>query len=442
VERRPRPRGVGQQKHAIQHLNQRLELLEKQISSTSDEHTPSVSVSEPGSETAQSSIHSASREASLGVDDEQVSWVYRLASGARCHFQTQTTPAMTPTQLPGTDQTRERIDNSLLFLNEALEDLGNLRVRKEALNVVLDLSPAESRVYIDAYGSLMDCVAVPGVFATMVDVKFLRSLSEIMDSPHVIIKPGMRIMYYIALYYGLLQELSPGNVLTKKAYMKILESVAAWLEDSNDTKLDGHIAALISWTAINNHDYQLSWKFHCKSISYIQARGIDQLDVTPTRSFEEEAERDAHRYLYWHTFSVDVLFRLFYGKPAVIRWSPDKVRPPNLFRDVDSSAAKVTTTIVWIKATRLTAETLNLYSSTSKDNKDHLAQEVDKLCLQLEGIVAEWKLEKLMESEDISIDYRCLLVDAVSMCYLCYQYDLCCSSTSRLVVYMANVFHK
>ena len=345
-------------------------------------------MSEPDSGTARSSIHPPSREASLGVNDEQASWVYRLASGTRCHFQAQTTPAMTPTQLPGIDQTRERIDNSLLLLNEALEDLGNLRVRKEALNVVLDLSPEESRVYIDAYGSLMDGMAVPGIFASMIDVKLLRALSEMVDSPHVIIKSGTRIMYYNALYYGLLQELGPGNALTKKAYMKVLESVPAWLEDSNGTKLDGHIAALTAWTAINNHDYQLSWKFHCKSISYIQARGIDQLDVTPTKSFEEEAERDAHRNLYWHVLSTDILFRLFYGKPAVIRWSPDKVRSPNLFRDVEPSAAKVTTTIVWIKATRLTAETLNLYINTSKENKDHLAPEVDKLCLELEGIMA------------------------------------------------------
>lgn len=342
------------------------------------------------------------------------------------------------TQSPQIDQTPERNDNSLLSLNEALDDLGNLRAHTGALNVVLDLSPAESRTYIEAFGSLMDAMAVPGVFAfSMIDVKFLRALPEIIDSPYVSIKTGTRVLYHNALYYGLLQELGQGNPLTTKAYMKILESVPAWLEDPDGTDLDGHIAALTAWTAINNHDYQLSWKFHCKCISYIQARGICQLDVTPTRSFEEEVERGAHRYLYWHVLSIDILFRLFYGKPAVIRWSPNKVRSPDLFRDMDPAAAKVTTTIVWIRVTRLAAETLNLLDgNTPKDSNDYLALEVDKLCFQLEGIMTEWRLEKLMDAEDISNDYHCLLVDTVSMCYPYYF------GTSPLIIYIANVAPK
>ncbi|KAI0606097.1 Fungal-trans domain-containing protein [Pyrenophora tritici-repentis] len=417
VERRPRPRGLGKHRNAIEHLQQRLELLEKQTSSTSDEDTPSVSTSEPRPGTAQSNALPPWPETSSGVDDGQESWVYRLASATRRHFQTQATPAATPGQTPRSDQARDRIDSSLVLLNEALDDLGNLRLRTEAHNVVLDLSPTEARAYIDSFGNLKDAMAVPGVFAfSTIDIKFLRALPEMIDSPHIVVKSGTRVMYYNALYYGLLEELGPGHSLTTKAYMKVLESVPAWLEDTDMTDLDGNTAALTAWTAINNHDYQLAWKFHCKSIFYLRARGIDQLDVTPTRSFEEEAERVAHRYLYWHILSIDMMFQLFFGKPAMMRWSPNNVRPPDFYRDTDASAAKITTTIVWIRITRLATETLNLASNT-KDNIEGVALEVDKLCLQLEGIMAEWKLERLMDDEDISNDYRCLIIDAVMTIY-------------------------
>jgi hypothetical protein len=306
----------------------------------------------------------------------------------------------------------------MMSLNEALDDLGQLRVRTETLNVDLKLSPAESRTCVDAFVSLMSAMVVPGVFASsMIDVNLLRALPEVIDSPYVSIDPGMRVVYYSALYYGLLQENGPGSPLTTKAYMKTLESVPQWLE-SDDTNMDGHTAALTAWTAINNHDYQLSWKFHCKSISYVQLKGIDQLDTTPTKSFEEESQRDAKRYLYWHVMSVDILFRLFYGKPAVIRWLPKNVRPPAIFRpdNMQPSASQVTMSVVWIRYTHLTVEMLNLFDEMPKENHGYLAPKVNEFCLQLEALMIEWRLDDLMNAQEVMNDYRCLLADHISMC--------------------------
>lgn len=124
-------------------------------------------------------------------------------------------------------------------------------------------------------------------------------------------------MYYNALYFGLHQIRGPDPV-AQGMYLKLLEAVPAWLDAAADTEMDGHTAALTAWTAINNHDYQLSWKFHCKSCHYIKTRKIDQIDVIPARTFEEESKRDSMRFLYWHILSTDILFRLFYGKPTVV----------------------------------------------------------------------------------------------------------------------------
>lgn len=126
-----------------------------------------------------------------------------------------------------------------------------------------------------------------------------------------------RVVYYNALYFGLQQIRGP-DPIAQGMYLKLLEAVPAWLDTTTYTEMDGHTAALTAWTAIDNHDYQLSWKFHCKSCHYIKTKKIDQLDVVPARTFEEESERDSARFLYWHILSTDILFRLFYGKPTVV----------------------------------------------------------------------------------------------------------------------------
>lgn len=128
-------------------------------------------------------------------------------------------------------------------------------------------------------------------------------------------------MYYNALYFGLQQIRGPEDPVAQGMYLKVLESVPAWLDASGSTDLDGHTAALTAWTAINNHDYQLSWKFHCKSCHYIKTNKIDQIDVIPAKTFEEDNKREGMRYLYWHILCTDTLFRLFFGKPTVVRSS-------------------------------------------------------------------------------------------------------------------------
>lgn len=206
----------------------------------------------------------------------------------------------------------------MMLLNEALEDLGNLRVRTDLFNVDFRLSPEESKECMEAFFHLMSNIVVPDVFTVSLDVDLLRAMPKIINSPYINIDPGLHVMYYNALYYGLQQIRGPGDPLVQAAYKKVLECVPAWLEASTDTEMDGHTAALTAWTSINNHDFQLSWKFHCKSCHYIKSRGIDQLDVIPGKTFEEESSKDPIRYLYWHVLATDTLFRLFYGKPTVV----------------------------------------------------------------------------------------------------------------------------
>jgi hypothetical protein len=83
----------------------------------------------------------------------------------------------------------------MLSLNEALEDLGKLRVRTETQSVDLKLSPAEARACIDGFVSVMSSMLAPDAFATsMVDIDLLHALPDIINSPYVNIDPGVRVM--------------------------------------------------------------------------------------------------------------------------------------------------------------------------------------------------------------------------------------------------------
>jgi hypothetical protein len=235
--------------------------------------------------------------------------VYRLASDTRHNFQNRATPVSTPTL---------QIDDAMLSLNDAIEDLGKLRIRTNACSVDLKLTPEEARECIESFVEVLEHMVVPDVFASSIDLELLRLLPDIIDSPYVNVDPGMYVMYYNALYYGLNDLRGPGDPVAQAMYLKLLEAVPAWLDTPADTELDGHTAALTAWTATNNHDYQLSWKFHLKSCHYVKTKRVDQVDVVPARTFEEEDKKEKSRYLYWHVLSTDQLFRIFYGKPSVV----------------------------------------------------------------------------------------------------------------------------
>ncbi|KNG51276.1 hypothetical protein TW65_01291 [Stemphylium lycopersici] len=205
-------------------------------------------------------------------------------------------------------------------LNEALEDLGRLRVRTEALNVEFDLSPAESRACIDRFADVMINMVIPDTFAsTLIDVSLLKALPEVINSP----------------------------------------------------------------------------------------------------TCGEEDDRDALRYFYWHTLSVDVLFRLFYGKPRLLRLS-GKVRPPLIFRanNMHPSAMNVTVSVVWVRYNTLTDNMVTyIENHASEGREDDLRKKTDECCKELEHIIAEWKLEQLMRSNETRDDHRCMLADHIMNVY-------------------------
>ncbi|KFX87316.1 hypothetical protein V490_08349 [Pseudogymnoascus sp. VKM F-3557] len=413
-ERRQRLRAT-QQRGSMQHLSERLELLENRMSGPATEFSPpttSPTSRYKAPSTATTSIDQVlSPAASLMTSDGQESWVYRMASDVRRNLQSQETPISTPTP---------RIDDAMLSLNEALEDLGRLRIRTHSRDVDSDLGAEEVKASINAFVQLMGNMVVPETFAITFDTDLLCVLPNISKSSYVKVDPGVYVMYYNALYYGLHQIRGPGDTVAQSMYLKVLESVPAWLNAPADTDMDGHTAALTAWTAIVNNDYELSWKFHCKACHYIKAREIDLLDVIPAKTFDEEDKRNTQRFLYWHILSIDALYRLIYGRPTVVRWVANKVRPPAVFRpgNMHPSPSQAMLLVVWVRYTMMTAEMLNeVDNNLSHERDEGIQQQVDDFCIKLEDLIAEWKMESMIIDEDVPQTLRYLIADHVMNIY-------------------------
>ena len=147
VERRQRPR-LAQQRVAVTSLSKRLELLERQIvngghrseSEPEIHQTPATSVSATAPDSAEREPLTGS---SLSPEDQvsdngKDSWVYQMASNTQRQFQTQATPASTPTP---------QIDTDMSALSDALEDLGRLKPRTDLIRgkASLEIQSEEAR---------------------------------------------------------------------------------------------------------------------------------------------------------------------------------------------------------------------------------------------------------------------------------------------------------
>ena len=189
-------------------------------------------------------------------------WIYRLANDAKRNFEKcNTNPQNTPIDAtPG-----PHLDSAMSALDEALEDLGKLRVRPEngmSGGTTLNLSIEQAKDCVEAFINLLTTMVVPDVFVGNVDFDILRSLPDVYKSPFISIDPALLVLFYNALFYGISDRFGTGCLIAQQAYKKILEAVPAWLEGATGSDLDAHTAALTCWTSISMLDCKLRPRQH------------------------------------------------------------------------------------------------------------------------------------------------------------------------------------
>ncbi|KAF2681575.1 hypothetical protein K458DRAFT_76235 [Lentithecium fluviatile CBS 122367] len=418
VERRKKPRLV-EERVAVQHLSRRLEFLEKQLvagyqnSPISPPQMLAGDTTSPANTPLPAVVPNVASDVALMDENGQESWIYQMATHTRKGF------------LKANAQSPPYIDNAMSALNEALEGLGRLKVRRvegQPNTDSLKISSAESRECVDAFLELFTAMFRVDLSHSngFLDVDSLYNFPDVVGSPYVTLDPGLHVLYYNAIYYGLHLLHGPSDMRTQAAYLAVLNLVPAWLACKSNKDLDGWTAALTAWTAVANFDYQLSWKFHCKSCHFIKTEGIDRLDVLPAATHKEENKRNGLRSLYWHVLWCDMFFRLFYGKPSLIHYSPNNVKPPALFTPTNMrpKASQVVNSVVLIQSTVMTAEILNIIDGASpRECEESLQSKVDKYCLETEELIADWNMEQILEAQCTTTTVRHVIADYIMSMY-------------------------
>ncbi|KAF1993490.1 hypothetical protein P154DRAFT_582758 [Amniculicola lignicola CBS 123094] len=390
MERKKRLR-LAQQKLAVGDLARRLESIEKQINTTeygSPSSLPTQMRESPDDTTP--TDHSTTPSGRVMTEGGPESWIYRLANDARHNFekvntQSQLTSALTPASTVGPAMTA---------LDEALEDLGKLRIRSDQgilKDHAFQISSGTAKACINAFIEILGSMVVLELIVNSFELDILKALPDVINSPFVSIDPALRVLYYNGLFYGLHKMHGPGNEFSQGAYYKCLEAVPAWLDAATGSEMDIYAAAITCWTSVQNFDYLLSWKFHVKSCQFLKNRGIDQLDVLPAKTHAEEEERQTRRFLYWHILQTDLVFRLFYNKPSALQWSPNAVKPPTIFspRNMQPSVPHTVLHVFWIRFTVLMAEVYEILNATSDVDHEHLSQDVETYCSKMESLIEE-----------------------------------------------------
>ncbi|KAF2120436.1 hypothetical protein BDV96DRAFT_266195 [Lophiotrema nucula] len=411
VERKKRPR-LQERRVEMNVLNDRLIFLEKHLNEPTEQSTDRASVGSHASEQREPNTPDAALSTpSLveGIGSEL--WIYRMAKDATTKFERVNA---TPTDTPGPST----VDTAMSALNDSLADLEILKVSPEHFgkDSQFSVSSEEGKACVQAFLEMLSDLVIPDLFtaSAMEDLELLHLLPSIIDSPYVNVEPAARVLYYNALYYGLIKLRGVANPLARKAYFKALESVPLWLETSKASDLDIMTACLTTWTAINNFDYQLSWRFHCKSCQLSKTRGLDRLDCSPPATLEEERWREKMRPLCWQVLQTDLLFRLFYGKPSVWQWSVDRFKPPALISasNLHPNSSQVICYAVWMDYTILTVELFN-----ALDEGTAGPEAVDVFCIKMETIINNWNLMSLLDAANCSPTCRWLYADHIMNTY-------------------------
>jgi hypothetical protein len=222
---------VVPEKADVQHLSQRLESLEKQIVAEhhrlpasplrrSVEDCGSLTNTVPSDGSPDNALFKESgRECeSYGLPSTDTSnkliitaWIYRMATDARRGF------------LDANPASPAHTDNAMSALDEALDDLGKLKVRVvegRSNTTSLEISSAESRECIDEFLILFHAMFMIDIFGKngFPEVNTLYAFPDLVSSPYVTLDPGLHVLYYNAVFYGLHQLHGSSDSRTRAAY--------------------------------------------------------------------------------------------------------------------------------------------------------------------------------------------------------------------------------
>ena len=142
-------------------------------------------------------------------------------------------------------------------------------------------------------------------------------------------------------------------------------------------------------------DYHLAWRFHFEACRIARRLGLDRPGPVRAPASEPNVLDDTVRSTMFNMIQVDLLFQMFYDKPAAIKLALKDLDMPRILSPASMQPACTTIVfIVWVRILLIVEEflaTLNHHVAEPQPLEE-AKRKVDGLCDRLEEISEDWSI--------------------------------------------------
>ncbi|OGM40493.1 fungal specific transcription factor [Aspergillus bombycis] len=256
-------------------------------------------------------------------------------------------------------------------------------------------------------------------FRVPLDKSFVMSIPDLLEIPHVHLDSTSRIIYYNILLQGILldSEYLPGRgKIIQHLYRSCMMLVDDWLCHIDNTLPDMFAAFVMLSMTLEGCNSEMAWKIFGYACDIARALGFfsvdEQSDGHDSQSelhsdSESEVEKNRKRFEFWHLLRMDCLFRLSFGKPALIPGGSWTVNFPDpTITGIDDASTRFIQ-IHFLASMRLTLtllKYLDLVDAGMHQDTDVYDQVLDGLIAEVQTIMSDWNAEELVSAATNHVD--------------------------------------
>ncbi|WAO92158.1 Hypothetical protein NCS54_00965300 [Fusarium falciforme] len=259
-------------------------------------------------------------------------------------------------------------------------------------------------------------------FPDFINTKLMYLMPDIVDMPEISVDPASLVLYYSVLYHGSLmisdETRRQEGTLEQKIYICCLRAIPAWEGQAVKTKTDLIAAILLTRAALQQCDFEFSWRMYklvCQCVQTLNMHKMDQSFPGILMSPELLSDgADHHRKGLWGLVLVELFFRLLHDKPATMTANLTEWRVNLPWLNSDPGLTEhVVPTLTFLVKSRLTFLLLRFFDIFSEDTQDKnsVVDSVEGLCGEIEDLFEEWSLRDALTKQEDNSAYWWMLYD-------------------------------
>ncbi|KAI2895215.1 hypothetical protein CBS63078_4232 [Aspergillus niger] len=292
---------------------------------------------------------------------------------------------------------------------------------------------------------------------------FILSLPDLLQNPHVQLDPTIRIVYYNVLFQGFLMDPDPypnrGAIVDFLCH-SCMDLTESWMAQIKNTPADLFAAFFMMSMSLEACNTELCWRIVAHSCTIARTLGYFSVDAdqpTPSQRMvrpggppdpESEIEKNRMRFEFWHLLRTDCVFRLAFGKPALIADGSWTVNFPDpSITGVDHASTRFIQ-IHFFASMRLTLvliKYLNLADAEPDVDTPEYDRTIDGLIAEVQTIMSDWSPEELLTTTTNRMDTSfCvdILFSSYNMLIVFYQAKKCNQDSQFLPYHTVAIARK